>query len=79
MLVTKGELLFEFEFDNVHGCRHLPNVGDLRVAAVERVVSAELCGSGVDRYGDIVHRTLFVVEHGERNDPWLENGLLWDH
>ena len=42
-------------------------------AAIESVVSEpELCGSGVDRHVDIVHRSLFVVEHAERNDSWLE-------
>ena len=49
-LVTKGELLFEFEFDNVYGCRHLLNVGDMRVAAIvvlESIGMVTLCGASL--------------------------------
>ena len=37
-----------------------------QAAVTESVVS------GVDRHDDIVHWSLFVVEHSERNDPGSE-------
>ena len=37
------------------------------------------CGSAIDRRNVIVHCSLFVVEHDERNDPGPNCGLLRIH
>ena len=37
------------------------------------------CDSGVDGREVIVHCSLFVVKHDERNNPWSNGNMVWDH